>query len=181
MFVTPVVTVVTNAVASVGWLLGHDLERRANRLRVYDRTYHPRAVVVVLRVVGQSHGLGLIGSGRNERNVPLHSPGDDSTSPGLECPLEPAVVPSVGGPNIDRVSASDGPDGQVRARAAIRAVRRELQLGGSADAVEVIMCPGAQRDPLADAALYSASVTSSPQSASAPLSDASQMARWVMN
>jgi hypothetical protein len=162
------------------WLLGHDSERRANCLSVDDRADHTRAVPVVLHVVGRSHRLGLIGPGLNERNVPLYSPGTDSTPPGFECLLEPTVGPPVGGSNVDRISASNSPDGHVRAETAVRAARGELQLGGSADSIELIFRPSGYRDPVAEAASYSASVTSSPQSASAPLAAASQMARWVM-
>src|SRR5207245_2698108 len=76
-----------------------------------------------------------------EGNVPLDTPSLDPALTGFQRALEPGVVISIRGPDVDIVNRADDPDGDEGSQAAIWPSRGQLKLVSVADLLELVCGP----------------------------------------
>ena len=79
---------------------------------------------------------------RLEGNIPLDTPNFDPALTGPQRALEPGVVISMRGPNVDVPTCADDPDGDEGSEAAVGPSRGEPQLLSAADLLELVCHPG---------------------------------------
>src|SRR5918995_4369202 len=124
---------------------GHQSQRGLNHLRADDGADDPRAVAVVLRVVGRVERLVHIGARLLERDVALDAAGPDAPDAAGLRTNEPRIARPVRGAHVEVVTRADDPDRHIGPQRAVAPPRGDLQLLGAADAVEVFGGPRAHR------------------------------------
>src|SRR2546430_4985806 len=111
-------------------------------VRARDRADDPRAVTVVLGVVGGVDVALDVRGGIGEGDVPLDAAGLDPAGAAGGSAAEPGVARPVGRADVQAAARADHPHRHVWAEAAVRAAGGELELFRRADALELIPGPG---------------------------------------
>src|SRR5271165_2374775 len=133
---------------SFGSLAGNEADGHGFRMRTDNAVDDVRPVLVVLGVVGRVDCRVRVGCRVSEAHVALDTAGADTTGT-ARCGVPiPRAIRSACGTDIDLIAGAHDPHRRVRAQAAIRTRRCEVQFLSVADAVEVSVAPcGHQSDP----------------------------------